>query len=132
MLRGSCLCGTVKYEIDAEPLVMYHCHCGDCRRASGAGFATNIAVPVESLRIVAGRDALGAFESSPNKRRYFCAACGSPIYSHGEKTKQVVSVRCGTLLDDPGTRPAFHAFVASKAPWMAICDDVPQFAEARS
>lgn len=132
MLQGSCLCGAVKYEIAAEPLVMYHCHCGVCRRASGAGYATNIAVPAESLRIVAGRDALGAFESSPNKHRYFCKACGSPIYSHGEKTKQVVSVRCGTLLDDPGARPAFHAFVASKAPWTAICDELPQFAEAKT
>ena len=132
MPRGSCLGGTVKYEIDAVPLTMYHCHCGDCRHASGAGFATNIAVPTESLRIVAGRDALGAFESSPGKHRYVCRTCGSPIYSHGEKTKHMVSVRCGTLLDDPGVRPAFHAYVASKAPWTAICDEVPQFAEART
>jgi hypothetical protein len=43
-----------------------------------------------------------------------------------------VSVRCGTLNDDPKVRPSFHAFVASKAPWAAICDELPQFAEARA
>ena len=56
-----------------------------------------------------------------------CAACGSPIYSHGENTKQVVSVRCGTLRQDPGVRLAYHAFVGSKAPWTDIQDGLPQF-----
>lgn len=26
MLTGSCLCEGVRYEIDAKPLLMYHCH----------------------------------------------------------------------------------------------------------
>ena len=69
------------------------------------------------------------FESSPQKFRHFCSTCGSPIYSHGEKTKHVVAVRCGTLKQDPGMRPSYHAFVASKAAWVDICDDMPQFDE---
>ena len=59
--------------------------------------------------------------------RYFCVACGSPIYSHGERTKHVVSVRRGTLKEDPGLRVAYHAFVAAKAPWVEISDGQPQF-----
>jgi len=30
---------------------------------------------------------------------------------------------------DPGVRVAYHAFVASKAPWVDIHDDWPQFPE---
>jgi hypothetical protein len=129
MLHGSCLCGKIKYEIRGEPLIMYYCHCGTCRKATGSAFATNIAVRTEDLQIVAGRDALGAFESSPNKHRYFCSACGSPIYSHGEATRGIVSVRCGTLDEDPGVRPKVHGYVASKAPWHEIRDDLPQTPE---
>jgi hypothetical protein len=108
---------------------MYQCYCGKCRAASGASFVTNIIVDADRFRITAGNERLTAFESSPKKFRHFCSVCGSPIYSQGEQTKQVVSVRCGTLKQDPGIRVAYHAFVASKAPWVDIHDDQPQFAE---
>jgi hypothetical protein len=129
MLSGSCLCGKVKYEIEGEPRWMYNCHCGKCRAATGASYATNLIVDADRFRIVAGKDSLSGFESSPEKFRYFCSGCGSPIYSHGQKTKQVVSVRSGTLKQDPGLRPAYQAFAASKAAWTDLCDDLPQFAE---
>ena len=129
MLNGACMCGRIHYEITAQPRFMYNCYCGKCRAASGASFVTNVIVDAESFRVTAGKESLAAFESSPNKFRYFCSVCGSPIYSQGEKTKQVVSVRCGTLRQDPGTRVAYHAFVASKAPWVDIHDDESQFSE---
>jgi len=132
MLRGSCLCGRVKYEVNGKPLLMYHCHCGACRAASGASYVTNVAFPVASLRITSGAGFLGAYESSPGKKRYFCSSCGSPIYSHGQSTKEYVSVRSGTLLDDPGIRPSYHAYVAFKAPWVVINDGLPQYLEARA
>lgn len=108
---------------------MYQCYCGKCRSASGAAAATNMIVDADKFRVTGGKDSLAAYESSPKKFRYFCSRCGSPIYSHGEKTKHVVSVRAGTLKQDPGVRVAYHAFVASKAPWADICDERPQFAE---
>ena len=127
MLNGACLCGRIQYEITGKPRFMYQCYCGKCRAASGASFVTNIIVDTDRFRVTAGKENLAAFESSPKKFRHFCSACGSPIYSQGEKTKQVVSVRCGTLRQDPGVRIAYHAFVASKAPWVDICGDQPQF-----
>ena len=129
MLNGSCMCGRVQYEITSEPRFMYQCYCGKCRAASGASFVTNIIVDADSFRITAGNESLAAFESSPKKLRHFCSSCGSPIYSQGEKTRHVVSVRCGTLRQDPGIRVAYHAFVASKAPWVDIHDAQPQFSE---
>lgn len=125
MLRGSCLCVAVRYEITADPLHMYYCHCVTCQKATGTAFATNILVPADAFAVVAGRDRLGAFESSPDKRRYFCASCGSPIYSHGAGPG-FVSVRCGTLDGDPAARPSLHYYVASKAAWDAIGDELPQ------
>ena len=92
-LTGSCLCGQVHYEIEGKPRFMYECYCGKCRAASGASFVTNIIVDAASFRITAGKESLSVYESSPRKFRHFCSNCGSPIYSHGEKTKHVVSVR---------------------------------------
>lgn len=129
MLNGACMCGRIQFEVTAPPRFMYQCHCGTCRADSGASFVTNVIVDAGNFRITAGKESLASFESSPRKFRHFCSACGSPIYSHGEKTNQVVSVRCGALEQDPGVRVAYHAFVASKAPWVEIHDDCPRFAE---
>ena len=108
---------------------MYHCHCAQCRHASGSTFATNIIAQADQLRIVAGAEAMSAYESSPRKRRHFCSRCGSPLYSHSETLAAFVSVRAGTLDGDPGVRPSSHIYVASRAPWYDICDDLPQKAE---
>jgi hypothetical protein len=129
-LRGSCLCGQVAYEIRGAPKAMYHCHCGVCRKANGSSLATNAVVLTEDFDVVSGREGLSSFESSPQKRRYFCSACGSPIYSHSERMPQVVSVRCGTLDSAPPLRPSRHIHTASKAPWFEICDGLPQAPEA--
>jgi hypothetical protein len=130
MFGGSCLCGKVSYAVRGAPLAMYHCHCATCRKANGSTIATNMMVRTEEFEVTSGKELLAAFESSPGKNRYFCSACGSPIYSHGEKTRHFVSVRCGTLDVDPGVRPQAHVYVASRAPWDAICDGLPQHAEA--
>ena len=126
MLRGSCLCGRVAYQIRGAPKLMYHCHCGTCRKANGASLATNLIVAAEDFAIVSGAESLSAFESSPRKNRYFCSRCASPIYSQAEATPQIVSVRSGTLDGDPGLRPSLHTHVASRAPWDEICDGLPQ------
>ncbi len=39
-------------------------------------------------------------------------------------SKDSVVVPAGSLDDDPGHRPAFHIFVASKAPFHEIADDL--------
>lgn len=129
MLSGSCLCGKVRYELRGPPRVVYYCHCGKCRKQSGSSFATNVIVLKDDLVFIAGEDALSWFESSPDKRRYFCSGCGSPIYSHGENRKHIVSVRCGTLDSDLPLRPSVHAFVDSRANWVEISDALPQHAE---
>jgi hypothetical protein len=130
MLRGSCLCGNVTYEIRGSPLVMYYCHCGMCRRATGSSFATNMLIREADLVVTSGKSLIKAFQSSPGEYRYFCSECGSPIYGKAETRKGKVSVRCGTLQDDPLVRPSAHVYAASRAPWIEVCDQLPQFAES--
>lgn len=129
-LEGSCLCGEVTYHVVGSPVLMYHCHCGMCRKATGASFATNVVIRLIDFTINAGADNLSSFESSPGKRRYFCARCGSPIYSHSRESKDIVSLRCGTLDTDPRVRPTVHAYVDSKAPWTVLHDDLEKKAAA--
>jgi hypothetical protein len=126
MIRGSCLCGKVSYELRGAPQTMYYCHCGMCRKATGSSFATNILARSDDFSIETGHAFLKSYESSPNEYRHFCSECGSPIYGESAARPGIVSIRCGTLDEDPGVRPAFHIYTASKSPWFAISDQLPQ------
>ena len=37
---GKCLCGEVTYEVSGEPVLQGNYHCIDCRKNTGAEFAT--------------------------------------------------------------------------------------------
>jgi len=106
---------------------MYICHCGMCRKASGSSFATNMFVARPAFAVVSGQSSLRGYQSSPGERRHFCTQCGSPVYSQSDLRPEVVSVRCGTLDDDPGIEPSEHIYVGSKAPWFTILDGARQF-----
>lgn len=124
--RGSCLCGDVRWEVDA-PDFMTHCHCSRCRKAHGAAFATGVMAPADTFRSTRGRDSIERYFSSPEVARPFCRRCGSPV-PDGQPFQGMVVIPAGGFDDDPGVRPIAHMFVADKAPWVELPDDgLPRF-----
>jgi len=126
MLKGSCLCGGIRYEIDADLGPITNCHCGQCRKASGAAFASNASVAAGKFRFITGAELLKEWESSPGRRRCFCGRCGSPILKRNADQPETVRLRLGTLDTDPRIKPSRHIFVGSKAPWVDITDNLPR------
>lgn len=131
MITGSCLCGAVRFEISAALQPIQACHCGQCRKAQGSAFATNVPVATKDLRFICGEDRLTAYQSTPGKERVFCATCGSPIMSRLTSKPEVVRIRAGSLDNPTGGKVGFHFYVASKADWWEITDDLPQYPDAR-
>ena len=129
MIRGSCHCGTVRYESSGAVLRFVNCHCDDCRKISGCAFASVLAVESEGFRIVSGEDNLTPYESSPGKQRCFCRTCGTHVFARIESRPQLVLIRAGTLDDDPHLQPQAHIWVKAKAPWHQILDGLPQYPE---
>jgi hypothetical protein len=126
MIRGSCLCGDVRFEIRGKLSDASHCHCSMCRKAHGAAFGTYAAAKAAEFRIVSGSERIKRFQSSPGIVRTFCARCGSTLHGLSESNPSIVDVVLGVLDDDPGVRPTMHIFVGSKAPWHDIHDNLPQ------
>ncbi|MDP3936657.1 MAG: GFA family protein [Deltaproteobacteria bacterium] len=129
MMTGKCLCGEIRYEIEAALGPMTYCHCSMCRRASGTAFATNASVRTRALRFISGEGVICEYESSPGKFRAFCPRCGSPIYSRRADDPGTLRLRLGTLDGDPGQRPVIHVSVGSKAPWFELTDGLPWLLE---
>ena len=129
MLRGSCLCGAVRYEIDGAIADIHHCHCSRCRKAHGAAFSTFGRVAAAHLRVTSGADAIHRYRSSPPIERAFCATCGSNLTFRFDGMPDATWIAVGTLDDDPIARPNAHIFATSIAPWHRITDDLPQYEE---
>jgi hypothetical protein len=129
-VRGSCLCGGVRYVIEGKPLRCRNCHCSRCRKARSAAYASNLFVSSDELRLTAGEELLAAYKV-PEARYFtqvFCRTCGSPM-PRIDRGRGIVIVPMGTLDDDPGMRPQDHIFVGSKAPWYTITDSLLQYEE---
>lgn len=124
MTRGSCLCGTVRWEADAPFSRMRHCHCTMCRKAHGAPFATYLSVAGHRFRLVSGAGNITGYRSSPQYHRAFCSTCGSVVPSTANGAD--VDMPAGCLDDDPGIRPEMHIFAGSKAAWDIITDNLPR------
>jgi hypothetical protein len=124
MVRASCLCGAVTWTLEGPYVFMHHCHCGRCRKAHGTPFATYIGA-MEDHFSLAGAEHVVTFEPQPGTSRAFCGRCGSVV--PGGAVQGLMFSPAGNLLDDPGERPSDHIFVASKAPWYEIGDDLPRF-----
>jgi hypothetical protein len=89
MVRGSCLCGGVKYEKTGPLMRSGHCHCSKCRKAHGAAFRSRARVRVEDFKWVQGEELVKYFESSPGFHRGFCSVCGSPIVNRPDRTPEL-------------------------------------------
>lgn len=126
-IRGSCLCGAVTYEIAGSFLGAGHCHCGMCRKAHGAVYATWGFIRPDQFRWTSDEAHIGRYSTSPGQERCFCRKCGSPLVAtHDGKVSEVV---LGSVDGDPGVRPEAHIFVRFKAPWHEITDTLPRHDE---
>jgi hypothetical protein len=76
--KGSCLCGGVRFEID-EARSLTFCHRANCRKLSGAAFASYVHVDASNFRLLSGEDLIERFESAPGSFRNFCRICGSTV-----------------------------------------------------
>lgn len=129
MLKGSCLCNAIQYEIEGELGPTMMCHCSKCRKANGSAYAINAAVKTDQFHFVKGQELVSEFESTPGVFRSFCKQCGSPLLSRRPSQPDIVRLRIGTLDTPVDVKPLAHIFVGSKASWDEIHDDIPQYDE---
>ena len=126
-VTGSCLCGSVTYEITGSFGPAGHCHCSVCRKSHGAAFVTWAFVDPDQFRWTSGTEMVDGYKSSPERERHFCKKCGSSLVASHRGL--VTEVALGTVNGDPGVRPEAHIFVGSKAPWHEITDTLEQHTE---
>ncbi len=129
-LKGSCLCGTVQYEVSGDPLRFSHCHCGRCRKATGTGHSTNIMIKSDCFEWLEGETSLRRYKVPEAERYYthFCARCGSPM-PRDIPELGMVAIPAGSLDHDIELKPGMHIFWDSRASWSCGGDELPVYAQ---
>ena len=126
-ITGGCLCGSVRYRIDAAPIASRICWCRDCQYL-GAGSGTvntgfaSAAVAIEG----ATTDFVSIADSGNVMHRRFCPACGTSLFSAAESRPHLLFVRAGTLDDPEVAKPSATIWVSSAPSWACINDALPR------
>lgn len=128
MIKGSCCCGSIKFELTSPPDMMGMCHCSRCRKVGASALAF---VDKKSFRLLEGSAFIQRYVPEPPYKyaRTFCKNCGTSLGEIGSENDTFpISVNC--LDDDPQVRTQFHVFVGAKPAWYDICDNAKQFQES--
>lgn len=123
MLKGSCNCGAVRYEIAGKVQGASVCHCSQCRKQSGHVWSSAY-VPDTALTITQDRG-LKWYASSDVAKRGFCGSCGAFLFWKME-AEDTTSFSLGSLDGPTGLTLGKHIFVADKGDYYVIADDLPQ------
>ncbi|KIV82926.1 hypothetical protein PV11_04991 [Exophiala sideris] len=134
MMKGSCLCGKVTFNLDIDPAVLNHtqvCHCRPCRKITGATTSLNLTVSATAfvlksgnLKTVTTKHIDEGFEYSLS----FCEDCGSPIYAVPQSVPDKRVMQVGTLDDIEllEQKPTAELNVKHRLGWVGQIDGAEQ------
>ncbi len=130
---GGCLCGAVRYKVIGEPVRVANCHCNDCRKVTGASFATNVFVKEENLVIESGvtKSYQHKSDSGNMMPKKFCPECGSQIFSYGTGSPGVVGIKVGSIDDANDIKPQITVYAARALPFSHVDKSTEIFQEMR-
>ena len=118
---GGCVCGRVRYRLNAAPLLAYACHCHDCQKRSGSAFGLTVVVRTADVAMD------GALEvvvlptpSGRNVEQHLCATCRCRIYAQAAEARDFLSLRAGSLDQTDWIVPVVQTWTQSALPWALI------------
>lgn len=127
-IAGRCLCGTVGFEIEGNPVFSANCHCRDCQRATGSAYMPVIGFPQSAVTVTGevtyferrGDSGKGASEG-------FCPRCGARLFARADVLDGIILVQAGNL-DDPSVfKPQFDMYAASAQVWDCMDPALPKY-----
>lgn len=125
---GQCLCGQVRFTIDAEPMFVGMCWCRDCQRiANGsavvAALFSEAAVSISGVVASYRRSA----DSGNEIERVFCPTCGTHLFGRTIDADPMIRVRVGALDNPDKFAPQAIIWADSKPGWAVLDEKLPSF-----
>ena len=126
--EGGCQCGALRYAVAGTPVVVAHCHCENCQRASGAGHSTGAMFAADKFSQTGPVGEYKYQSDNGNEvTRVFCPTCGSPIFGRNTGMAGFVTITLGSLDDSTAFKPEVTVFVRNRRPWDVMDEALMSF-----
>jgi hypothetical protein len=130
-IKGSCLCGSITFEIDEASGPFEICHCNRCRKVSGPRDMAGVGVKTSHFRMLTGEHLVKSFSAPiihfpPAFQVHFCSNCGSPV-SNPSPEGEWCEIAAGPFDEPLGINTDKHIFVEFVPDWDNIIDTKPQY-----
>ncbi len=128
--RGSCLCGSISYEVSGFSSQVANCHCSMCRKFHGSAFGT--LVSVTGLNWLTGKEHLKDYVGSNGTVRSFCAECGSSIgFRVKDSPLESIELAIATFDEDIPVVVDAQIYTNYKANWVTLHNKITSHGEGR-
>ncbi|AUH34211.1 GFA family protein [Paracoccus tegillarcae] len=129
-IEGGCLCGSIRYTSDTDPVMVVNCYCENCRKNSGSTHSFNLGMPFGSVTVTGDTiatyvDTTGA--SGQPFNRHFCSNCGTHFRSEGPAYEGIEMIKGGTLDNPEPFAPVAHIWCEQKLSWVSVPEGAPTF-----
>ena len=131
-VTGGCLCGQLRFTIDAAPLGARACWCRDCQRIASGSATVNVLFPESAVQIIGDLGKFSMVADSGNQvERGFCPKCGSQIYSRTVTPAGLpMRIRAGVLDDPELLAPQALIWTDSAPSWATLDPALPHYPKA--
>ena len=123
-ITGRCYCGAISLHLDTPPLTVAYCHCGDCKRWTGAPLPAFAAFPETALTATPALPT--SFSTIKGVERWVCPTCGSPLAATFGYLPGQIYVPLGVLDQAAELAPALHCHAEAALPWLKMNDTAPR------
>jgi hypothetical protein len=117
-LKGHCQCGAIAIEVEGPPNWIAHCHCADCRKATGAAMSTYVGCQRDKVTFTQG--APKSYASSKGVKRTYCSVCGSPVAYESERWTGEIHFFIGLFEHPEDLIPDGEVYKDEKLPWLHL------------
>ncbi len=129
-VNGSCHCGFITLEGEADPERVSICHCTDCQTRTGSAFGVSVPVRGDTLKMTGQPTTYlkTTADSGRPRLQAFCPRCGSQIYSTtpGDGVQPSYTVRVGMLKQRDQLVPKRQNWFRSARSWVTSMDAIPK------
>jgi hypothetical protein len=125
---GGCLCGSLQYQIDKQPIDAGYCHCRICQRSAGAPVLPWATFSISAFTYTRGKPSI--YLSSEVHQREFCGNCGTQIVFRKIEHPNTIDVTIASLDDPEILAPEYHIWTQSQISWFEISDRLPHYRDA--
>lgn len=128
MIKGSCNCQKIQYELTGDIKKIINCHCNLCRKMNGSAFSTYAVVLDTDFNLLSGK--ITSVKVTDKSSRSVCDCCATPVYNQNPDYAGLKMLYLGSLDSCKNLPPEINIYCESRLAWLDTINALPEFNQA--